>query len=86
MYGYTLAIGTVLKEWREKKGFALSYIAEKQNTKECLLARLERGEEVDTFVLLNYIDEVYRIDPEFDVFRIWRQELGFDKRPDNLTE
>lgn len=86
MNGFTFAMGTVLKEWREKKGLTLSYIAERQNMKECLLARLERGEEVETFVLLNYMDEAHRTDPEFDILRVWRQELGFEKRSGSLTE
>lgn len=86
MNGYTFAMGIVLKEWRERKGLTLSYIAERQNMKECLLARLERGEEVDTVVLLNYMDEVHRIEPEFDILRVWRQELGFEKKANSLAE
>lgn len=86
MNGYTFAMGAVLKKWREQNGFTLSYIAEKQNTKEFQLLRLERGEEVETVILLNYIDEVHRIDPGFDILKVWRQELGFERRPDNLAE
>lgn len=82
MNGYTFAMGTVLKNWREQKGFALSYIAERQNMKESLFLRLERGEEVETIILLDYMDEVHRLDPEFDILKAWRQELGFEKRPD----
>lgn len=83
MNGYTFAMGTVLKNWRERKGFALSYIAERQNMKESLFFRLECGEEVETVVLLDYIDEVHRLDPEFDILRAWREELGFEKRSDD---
>lgn len=83
MNGYTFAMGTVLKNWREQKNLTLSYIAERQNIKESQLLRLERGEEVESFILLDYMDEVHRIDPEFDVLKAWRQELGFEKRNDS---
>lgn len=79
MNGYTLTMGIVLKKWREERGLSLSYIAEKQNMKELLLERLERGEEVESYVLLNYLDEICRIDSNFDVIREWRKELGFGR-------
>ena len=79
MNGYTFAMGTALRKWREQKSLTLSNIAERQNLKEFQLLRLERGEEVETVILLDYMDEVHRIDPEFDILKAWRQELGFEK-------
>lgn len=79
MNGFTFTMGEVLRDWREKNGISLRLIAEKQNMEEKLLTRLERGEEVDCYVLLNYIDEVRRMTPDFDVVHEWRKGLGFER-------
>lgn len=79
-HSYTANMGEILKRWREEKGLSLYRIAKLQNMRIDTLQRIEAGEEVTTGALLQYLDEVIRQDPGFDVMGVWRKSMGFEKK------
>lgn len=80
---YSVNMGETLKKWREEKGLSLYRIAKMQNMRIDTLQRIENGEEVTTGSLLQYIEEVRKQDPEFDIIKAWYQSMGFEKKSDN---
>lgn len=79
---YSVGMGETLKGWRERKGLSLYRIAKLQNMRIDTLQRIENGEEVTTGALLQYINEVRNQDPEFDIIKTWREQIGFEKKVD----
>lgn len=78
-HSYTANMGETLKRWREEKGLSLYRIAKLQNMRIDTLQRIEAGEEVTTGAFLQYLDEVARQDPAFDIIGAWRKSMGFEK-------
>lgn len=72
-----LAVGNILKRWREQHGFTIWQIAKYEGIRTESLTRIERGDSVQSHNLMYYMDFIWHHDTNFDFLNEWAKECGF---------
>ena len=73
-----LAVGNILKRWREQHGFTIWQVAKYEGGMRTEpLTRIERGDSVQSHNLMNYLDFIWSHDSKFDFLNEWAKECGY---------
>ena len=72
-----IAMAAMLKRWRVRCNLSVYRIAKELNMDAHTIARMEKGEEVNSSALLNYITFIRQADPEWDIIGEWEKMKEF---------
>ena len=75
-----IAMAAMLKRWRVRCDLSVYRIAKELNMDAHTLARIEKGEEVNSSALLNYISFIRRADPDWNIIEEWEKMKGFIRK------